>query len=185
VWLQNKQIMTATAFTHSFLLYGFTPLTPSKLLHPSQGIVNQPRPGVTCPSLQIGNMLKGSMDLCASKSDKASEFVSEFQTFRDQVSQALQFAQATQQHNYNQGHMIAEFNVGNLVLINLHSLSLLKSTKGCSKKLLMKYDRRFKVSQKLGPATYRLRMPASYGIHPVLNIVHLERYQVSDTNLRD
>ena len=29
--------------------------------------------------------------------------------------------------------------------------------------------------------SYRLRMPQSYGIHPVLNIAHLEKYQPSPT----
>lgn len=27
---------------------------------------------------------------------------------------------------------------------------------------------------------YRLRMPDSYGIHPVINIAHLDKYQVPD-----
>ena len=46
----------------------------------------------------------------------------------------------------------------------------------------MKYDGPFEILQKLGPATYRLRMPALYGIHPVLNTAHLERYTPSDVS---
>jgi len=68
-----------------------------------------------------------------------------------------------------------------MVLINPHSLSLLKSEKGRGKKLLMKYDGPFEIMKKLSPVSYRLRMPASYGIHPVLNIAHLEKYQASPT----
>ena len=68
-----------------------------------------------------------------------------------------------------------------MVLINPHSLSLLKSEKGQGKKLLMKYDGPFEIMKKLSPVSYRLRMPASYGIHPVLNIAHLEKYQASPT----
>jgi hypothetical protein len=41
----------------------------------------------------------------------------------------------------------------------------------------MKYDGPFKVIQKLSPVSYRLWMPASYGIHPIINIAHLEKYQ--------
>jgi transposase InsO family protein len=181
----NNTPHSATSFAPAFLLYGFTPLTPSNLLHPSQDFVNRPRPGVTSPSLPIGHAPKEPIDLSTSESDKASEFIAEFHTFRDQAGQALQFAQATQQRNYNQGRIIVEFNVGDRVLVNPHSLGLLRSTKGRGKKLLMKYDGPFEVSQKLGPATYRLRMPASYGIHPVLNIAHLERYQASDADLGD
>ena len=43
----------------------------------------------------------------------------------------------------------------------------------------MKYDGPFEIIKKISPISYRLRMPASYGIHPVLNIAHLERYQTS------
>ena len=43
----------------------------------------------------------------------------------------------------------------------------------------MKYDGHFEIIQKLSTVSYRLKMPESYGIHPVLNIAHLERYQPS------
>ena len=43
----------------------------------------------------------------------------------------------------------------------------------------MKYDGPFEVIQKLSPVSYQLRMPASYGIHPIVNIAHLEKYQPS------
>ena len=41
----------------------------------------------------------------------------------------------------------------------------------------MKYDGPFEVIQKLSPVSYW--MPSSYGIHPILNIAHLEKYQSS------
>ena len=37
----------------------------------------------------------------------------------------------------------------------------------------------FEIIQKLSAVSYRLQMPQSYRIHPVLNIAHLERYQPS------
>ena len=43
----------------------------------------------------------------------------------------------------------------------------------------MRYDGPFEIIKKISPVSYRLRMPASYGIHPVLNIAHLEKYCVS------
>jgi len=43
----------------------------------------------------------------------------------------------------------------------------------------MKYDRPFEIIQKLSPVSYQLQMPASYGIQPILNIAHLEKYQPS------
>ena len=101
--------------------------------------------------------------------------------YRSQAQQALQFAQVSQQKIYNKGRLILEFEVGDKVLINPHSLQLLKSQKGLGRKLQMKYDGPFEVSQKLSPTTYRLRMPQSYGIHPILNVAHLEPYRDSDS----
>ena len=49
----------------------------------------------------------------------------------------------------------------------------------------MKYDGPFEVIQKLSPVSYRLWMPASYGIHPILNIAHLEKYQSSPAEFGD
>lgn len=50
-------------------------------------------------------------------------------------------------------------------------------------KLLMKFDGPFEIIQKFSPTTYRLQMPASYGIHPVLNVAHLKIYHASDPAL--
>ena len=61
-------------------------------------------------------------------------------------------------------------------MINPHSLEMLRQKKGLGKKLQVKYDGPFEVLEKFSPITYRLRMPASYGMHPVLNIFHLEKY---------
>ena len=65
------------------------------------------------------------------------------------------------------------------MLLDPHSLSLLRSEKAQGRKLLMKYTSPFKIIQKISPVSYHLKMPALYGIHPVLNITHLEKYQSS------
>ena len=44
----------------------------------------------------------------------------------------------------------------------------------------MKYDGPFEILQKYGPVTYRLHLPSSYGMHPVLNVSHLETYHRPD-----
>jgi hypothetical protein len=49
----------------------------------------------------------------------------------------------------------------------------------------MKYDGPFEIMKKISAVSYRLKMPASYGIHPVLNIAHLERYQASPPEFGD
>ncbi|KZT25536.1 hypothetical protein NEOLEDRAFT_1064854 [Neolentinus lepideus HHB14362 ss-1] len=43
----------------------------------------------------------------------------------------------------------------------------------------MKYNGPFEIIEKLSPVTYRLRLPASYKMHPVINIMHIEKYEKS------
>jgi hypothetical protein len=49
----------------------------------------------------------------------------------------------------------------------------------------MHYDRPFEVLEKFSTITYRLRMPALHGIHPMLNIAHLEKYNDSPIEFGD
>ena len=91
--------------------------------------------------------------------------------------EALMLRQHFQRQSYNKGWLSSEFHEGDLVLLNLHSLSLLRNETGHGKKLLMKYDGPFEIIQKLSAVSYWLQMPESYGIHPMLNIAHLEKYQ--------
>lgn len=43
----------------------------------------------------------------------------------------------------------------------------------------MKYDGPFEIIEKISAVAYRLRMPASYGLNPIINIAHLEKYKES------
>src|SRR6202042_2536990 len=107
------------------------------------------------------------------------EMTESFNVDRHRAQEALMLRQHFQKQAYNQGRLALKFNIGDLVLLNPHSLSLLKNESGQGKKLLMKYDGPFEAIQKLSPVPYRLQMPGSYGIHPILNIAHLEKYQSS------
>ena len=102
----------------------------------------------------------------------------QFNAERQQAQEALLLGQYFQKRAYNKGRLSYEFEEGDLVLVNPHSLSLLRSEKGRGKKLSMRYDGPFEIIKKISPVSYRLQMPASYGIHPVLNIAHLEKYCV-------
>ena len=102
-----------------------------------------------------------------------------FKAEQQQAQEALQLGQHFQKRAYNRGQLSFEFEEGKKVLINPHSLSLPRTEKRRGRKSLMKYDGPFEIIKKTSPVSYRLRMPASYGIHPVLNIAHLEKYQTS------
>ena len=102
-----------------------------------------------------------------------------FHAARHRAQEALMLGQHFQRRSYNKGWLSFKFQEGDLVLLNPHSLSLLRNETGRGRKFLMKYDRPFKIIQKLSAVSYQLQMPKSYRIHPVLNIEHLEKYQLS------
>ncbi len=114
---------------------------------------------------------------------RAADIAEEFEYTQTRAKEALYLSQAHQQRAYNKGRLTAEFEEGDLVVLNPHSLELLRNEKGRGKKLLMKYDGPFEVIRKLSPVTYQIRLPASYGMHPILNIAHLERYLKSPSSL--
>jgi hypothetical protein len=113
---------------------------------------------------------------------KAFEMVQEFEAERKQAQDVLLAAQLAQERSYNMGQILKEYQEGDLVVINRDSLRLHRDDKGKGHKLLPKYEGPFEVSEKISPVTYRLCMPASYGIHPVLNISHLEEHRASATD---
>jgi hypothetical protein len=115
--------------------------------------------------------------------ERASNMIEEFEALRTRAKEALLLAQVFQRRAYNKGRINRELEVGDQVVINPHSLRLLRNKKGLGKKLLLKYDGPFEINAKLGPVTYRLRLPVSYGIHPVINIAHLEPYNTSPPEL--
>ncbi|QRW03556.1 Ty3/Gypsy polyprotein/retrotransposon [Ceratobasidium sp. AG-Ba] len=150
----NTMEHTSTGFTPSYLLLGFEPLRPSDLLASTSKSIA--RPTVEDP--------------------KAVNFAEMMQAIRSQAQDALKLAQAHMEDQYNKHHSYLDLQEGDLVMLNPHSLNLLRSQKGKGRKLQMKYDGPFEVSEKLSDVTYRLRIPASYKIHPVVNIAHLEPY---------
>ena len=172
---------SATGFAPAFLLYGFIPLTAGQALHPSDDRVDRAVLTHHPRSLPVPSESPSPIPPEPTvESDHADTFVSHFETFWNRTKQALQFSQVAQQRNCNKGCLTLKFHVGDLVLVNPHSLSLLQSERGLGRKLQMKYDGPFKVIQKYSPITYCLRLPSSYGMHPVLNVSHLEPYQRSN-----
>ena len=111
--------------------------------------------------------------------------IDQFKADRSRAQESLLLAQVYQRRAYNEGRLQVEFNEGDLVVLNPHTLQLLKNEKGRGKKLLMKYDGPFEIIRKLSPVTYQIRLPTSYGINPIINIAHLEQYFRSPPELGD
>jgi hypothetical protein len=167
----NNSPHSITGFAPSFLLYGFEPLTHNSLPVSTR-----------TPVSRISNLNHGDKEDKTSEvitHDDASNMVDQFNTYRNRAKQALALARRTQEKYYNKGRLKHEFSKGDLVLLNAQSLQLFRGKTGRGKKFLSKFEGPFEIIQKISPITYRLRLPVSYGIHPVLNISHLEPYTES------
>ena len=151
----NMTPHTATGFAPMYLLRGYILATGSTLVHHHEGIT-RPATGTGSHNLRdLGNIDETSLHPAALE-----------------MSEAFHTA-------YNKGWPSFEFQEGDLELLNLHSLFLLRNETGHGRKLLMKYNKPFEIIKKFSAVSYRLQMPESYRIHPMFNIAHLEKYQHS------
>ena len=157
----NTSQHSATGFAPAYLLRGYQPCTANAIGKPI------PTPAASLPS-----------DRPVEHQD-AVELAESFQAMWSQAQDALVVGQAYQQRSYNRGRLAKEFEEGDLVLVNLHSLHLLREDKGLGKKFAAQYDGPFEVNRKVSPVAYQLKLPASYQMHPVVNIAHLEEYRSS------
>ena len=153
----NTSTHTSTNQTPAFLLRGFQPLTTADLLAQTSERIHRP----------------------ARESLTAEEFKETMDVSLELAKDALRVAQSHQQKFYNENKTEVMFEPGDLVLINPHSLRLLKRQKGRGDKLNMRYEGPFEVLERVSPVAYRIRLPGSYRIHPVINIAHLESYKAS------
>lgn len=163
----NSTPHTATGFSPAYLLRGFHPITSSTLIASNTSIGR--------PITQAG--IEGGDNPIVSET--AHEMAEEFKAERSRAKEAILLSQAYQKRNYNKGRILTEFKEGDSVVLNPHSLELLTKEKGRGRKLLMQYDGPFEILRRISPVTYQVRLPASYGIHPIINVVHLERYNKS------
>ena len=168
----NSSTHTATGFSPAYLLRGFQPITSTTILSKPSNIDRT-------KIFDSGNDDRETLH------DKALDLVEGFEAERARARDALLLGQIFQKKAYNKGRLNWEFEEGDKVVINRKNLGLLREEKGRGDKLLTRYEGPFEIIEKISAVAYRLRMPASYGMHPVLNIEHLERYQESPKEFGD
>ena len=159
----NSSPHTATGFSPAYLLRGFHPITSATILGQSSSI----------DQTKISD--SGNVDQ-ETIHDKVLDLVEGFAAERAKARDTLLLGQLFQKKAYNKGRLNWEFEEGDKVIINRKSLGLLRDEKGRGNKLLARYQGHFEIMKKISAVAYRLRMPASYGMHPVLNIQQLEKY---------
>ena len=151
----NTTPHTAIGFAPVYLLRGYIPTTRSTLVHHPEGIT---RPATGIGSHNLGNHDNTNV---LNVHLAALEMLEAFSATHHQAQEALMLGQHFQRQSYNKRQLSLEFEKGDLVLLNLHSLSLLKTEARHGRKLLMKYDRPFEIIQKLSTVSYQLWMPES------------------------
>jgi len=155
----NNTPHTTTRFTRSFLLYGFHPRAPFNLLTNESSIERPNQYEFNAPDTR--------------------QFTEDISAIRLAAKDSLKLAQHRFENSYNKSHIFVPYSQGDQVLVNIHSLQLPES-KGHGAKFTRRYDRPFEVTERVSSVAYRIRLPHSYGIHPVLSITHLELFK-SDT----
>ena len=143
-------------YAPSYLLYRFHPCTPFNFL------TNE---------LQIEQANLYEFNL-----PKAQQFTEDITTLRLAAKDTLKLAQHCFEDSYNKNHIHTTYKPGDQVLINIHSLQLPES-KGPRVKFTRQFNGPFKVMEQVSPVPYRIQLPHSYRIHPVLSIAHLEPYR--------
>lgn len=152
----NTSPHTSSGFSPAYLLRGYQPITSAALLSDqSPDIIPRPTRDIS--------VRRGDKGEIAISDEAAQAMVDGFEEARSRAKDALLLAQVAQRKDYD----------------HERTLELLRKEKGRGKKLLMKYDGPFEIIRKLSPVSYQLRLPDSYGLHPILNIAHLERYRKS------
>lgn len=145
------------------LLLGYQPRTASGILVPLNDPSNRP----FLPSM------------------KGEEYLATVERHRQTARDSLVLAQERQARAYNKGRRaVVEFQPGDLVLINPHTLKLV-DVKGTGRKLVQRTIGPFEVIKKVNPMVYRLRLPDNYPMHSVFNLAHLRKYHQSDPKFRE
>jgi hypothetical protein len=128
----STSIHTSTSFSPTYLLQGYQPLSSAELLADTSEFI---------PRLTNESLL-------------ASAFVEEMEAMCSKAKDALCLAQSYQEWAYNSGKEYITFEPGDKVLINPHSLKLLKEKRGKGKKLNMKYEGPFEIMEQVSPVSY-------------------------------
>lgn len=149
----NSSVHSSTGYAPYFLLYGFQPRGANDFISTEDSYVARPQ----LPT------------------ESATDFVMDLELHRRRARDAMAHAQAQMAKSYNKGRRVGQIEEGSKVLVNPHSLELV-DVKGTGKKLMQRRLGPFLVQERISPVTYRLSIPDTYPMHPVINIEHLRPY---------
>ena len=139
------------------------------------------------PKVSTGELLtkEWATENSFNPSYQGEELVRTLQLRREQARDALTLAQERQAKAFNKNRRpVEDIKEGDLVLVNPHTLKLVE-VEGTGRKLVQRMIGPFEVMERINPNVYRLRLPDSYPMHPVINIEHLKKYRQSPPEFSD
>jgi hypothetical protein len=144
----------------------------------------------TPAKLLMGYKPKSPLDFLAEKGLTASEGspdlqrrIQELNAHRKIARDAIKHSADRQAYQFDKGRKAPNLKVGDEVLINPHSLELIRE-RGLSRKLMQRKTGPFEIIEVIGPAAYKLRLPDIYKGHNVFNLQHLTKYHRSEDATR-
>jgi transposase InsO family protein len=152
----NSSVHTATGFTPYFLLNG------KEMRKPSNFLIDQSqkeRTGIDKQSTAL--------------------FLDRMEASWNRAKESMQFGQEVQRRSYNASHLPLNMEVGELVLVNPHTLKMSGDWQNLGNKLLPRWEGPFEIIRKYSPNVYQIRLPPDWDIYPVLHVAHLKPYKSS------
>jgi hypothetical protein len=114
---------------------------------------------------------------------QATNFIEELEVHHTRARDALVRAQSKQAAAYDKYRRTEEFEEGDKVLMNPHSLELI-DVKGTGRKLVQRCIGPFWITERINPVIHHLAIPWEYKMHPIINIQHLQCYHCSEHESR-
>lgn len=130
-WAYNTSVHSSTGTTPNFLMFGFDPRLP------------------------IDFLLPGGTNSKEVRRTSSEEWLVCLQMHRESARHAIAHTQHHQAQGHNKGCKALQFNEGDKVLVNPHSLEWIES-KGEGAKLSTRWIGPFEVMQKINPNVYQL-----------------------------
>jgi hypothetical protein len=96
-------------------------------------------------------------------------------TMQEVIKHNLQRAQIRMKTQANKHRQEREFNVGDWVYVKLQPYVQMSVARRSSQKLSYKYFGPYIILQKVGPVAYKLQLPESSQIHPVIHVSQLKQ----------
>ena len=144
----NNTPNRTTGYTPFYLNYGYHPLQPLQLFHSSTETTNE----------------------------AVSSFTSKLQDDFNTALGQLRRAQEQMQKNANQHRRVADYNVGDEVLLSTRYLRF----RNCPSKLQKRFVGPFRIIRRISGAAFELRLPDSWSMHPVFYTLLLKPWHESE-----